>query len=194
MMIDLDIPTDSPPQTNTLLHWMQTGLTPSTTATQLNTTSGPIRAFLLENRGNATAAIAPYFGPNPPARVPLSHRYTQLLVDTSGLGEAGTEALKTAAKTGRGFDVASVLSKAGLQGKLVAGNSFNVTNGGQAVAANGTATATGRGATGTAATRTSTATGRASQTVVRGAAGGVATPGSAAFAAVALAGWVMAGL
>ena len=193
MMVDLDIPTDTPPKTSTLLHWMQTGLTPATSATQLNTTSGSSRVFLLENNANV-AAITPYFGPNPPARVPLSHRYTQLLVDTTGLSESGTEELRTAAKTGRGFDVASVLSKAGLQGKLVAGNSFNVTNGGQAVAANGTATATGRRATGTAATRTSTATGRASQTVVRGAAGDVVKPGSAAFAAVALAGWVMAGL
>jgi hypothetical protein len=134
MMIDLDIPTNNPPQTNTLLHWMQTGLVPSHTATQLNTTTaGTIRAFLLEKKDGA-AALQPYFGPNPPARVPLSHRYTQVLVDTSGLTEDGAEALRAAAAASRrsGFEAPAVLAQAGLEGKVVAGNFYNVTNPGPA--------------------------------------------------------------
>src|SRR5690606_33239251 len=110
MMIDLDIPTDNPPATDTLLHWMQTGLTPAATATQLNTAMGVINAFLLENSSN-TAPVVPYFGPNPPARIPLSHRYTQILVDTSDITEEGMQALQMAAMTLRGFDTESVLSQ-----------------------------------------------------------------------------------
>ncbi|KXX81764.1 CEN-like protein 1 [Madurella mycetomatis] len=138
MMIDLDIPTDNPPATDTLLHWMQTGLTPATTATQLNTTMGVMSAFLLEN-SSSTAPVVPYFGPNPPARIPLSHRYTQILVDTSDITEEGMQALQMAAMTLRGFDTESVLSQAGLEGMIVAGNSFNVTNPGP-VGAQGTGT------------------------------------------------------
>ena len=188
-MIDLDIPTDTPPQTNTLLHWMQTGLTPSTTQTQLNTTSGTIRAFLLENRTNASA-VAPYFGPNPPARVPLTHRYTQILVDTTALTEQGAQALRTAAATRVGFDAAAVLARAGLQGGVVAGNSFNVTNPGPALAANAsssTATAAATGA-GTAATGTG-----ASQTVVPGG-GAVFRPGTALVGGLVGVGVLMMGL
>ena len=125
-MIDLDIPTNTS-TTNTLLHWMQTGLTPATTATMLNTTSGQNMVFLLQNTTQATPA-APYIGPGPPARNPLSHRYTQILVDTSGLAAQSTSALEEAAKTRLGFDVMSVLTQAGLAAKVMAGNSFNVTN------------------------------------------------------------------
>lgn len=136
IMIDLDIPTNSPPKTSTLLHWMQTGLTPATSATQLNTTSGAMSAFLLENAGG-TAAAAPYIGPNPPARIPLSHRYTQILVDTSGLSAQGAKALQAAAQNRSGFDAPAVLAKAGLKAAsvVVAGNSFNVTNPGPVMAA-----------------------------------------------------------
>jgi phosphatidylethanolamine-binding protein (PEBP) family uncharacterized protein len=110
-MIDLDIPTTSPPETDTLLHWLQTDLTPSTTPTQLNTTSGAITAFLLTPSSSNTSAIAPYIGPNPPARIPLSHRYTQILVDTSGgaLSAEGTGVLTEAAGTRRGFDAEAVV-------------------------------------------------------------------------------------
>jgi hypothetical protein len=147
MMIDLDIPTANPPETDTLLHWMQTGLTPATTATQLNTTAGTIRAFLLEN-STSTAPIVPYFGPNPPARIPLSHRYTQILVDTSGITEEGMETLREAAATIRGFNAESVLRQAGLESMVVAGNSYNVTNPGPVGAqtgGNGAASGTGAG-------------------------------------------------
>jgi phosphatidylethanolamine-binding protein len=124
IMVDLDIPTNTPPQTNTLLHWMQTGLT---LAAQPSRIAGQ-SVFLLENRGNATAAAAAYIAPNPPARIPLSHRYTFILVDTSGIQAAGVSTLTTAAATRMGFNAESVLSSAGLEGRVVAGNFFNVTN------------------------------------------------------------------
>ncbi|KAK0728265.1 phosphatidylethanolamine-binding protein, partial [Lasiosphaeria miniovina] len=128
LMIDLDIPTNTPPATNTLAHWIQTGLTPATAATTLNTTRGTIQAFLLENKGN-TAAIAPYFGPSPPARIPLSHRYTQILVDTSSITAQGLQTLSTAVNASRvGFNAGTVLAQANLAGKVVAGNFYNVTN------------------------------------------------------------------
>ncbi|CAI4210361.1 unnamed protein product [Parascedosporium putredinis] len=60
LMIDLDIPTDTPGQTNTLLHWLQTGLTSSAQATSFNTTGGTAttgQVFLLQNR-QATAPLA----------------------------------------------------------------------------------------------------------------------------------------
>ncbi|KAK3995626.1 CEN-like protein 1 [Cladorrhinum sp. PSN332] len=147
LMIDLDIPTDNPPATNTLLHWMQTGLTPASTATQLNTTMGTIRAFLLEN-GTNTAPIVAYFGPNPPARVPLSHRYTQILVDTSDITDEGTQALRTAAGALRGFNAQQVLTQANLGDKVVAGNFYNVTNPGPATTPSPTTSGSGSAATG----------------------------------------------
>ncbi|KAI1746246.1 PEBP-like protein [Xylaria scruposa] len=126
LMIDLDIPTDSPPKTNTLLHWMQTGLTQSSSAVSLNTTSGSESAFEFSVSGDE--AFAPYFGPAPPARIPLSHRYTQIIVDTSDVTDAGLAALKAAAANRMGFDAQSVLTSAGLVDQVVAGNFFNVTN------------------------------------------------------------------
>jgi phosphatidylethanolamine-binding protein (PEBP) family uncharacterized protein len=130
IMIDLDIPTNTS-KTNTLLHWMQTGLTPATSATMLNTTSGQNMVFLLQN-STKTAPAAPYIAPGPPAQNPLSHRYTQILIDTSGLTTQSTSALETAAKTRLGFEAMTVLMQAGLDSKVVAGNSFNVTNPGPA--------------------------------------------------------------
>ncbi|KAL2197555.1 phosphatidylethanolamine-binding protein [Corynascus similis CBS 632.67] len=210
MMVDLDIPTDAPPKTDTLLHWMQIGLVPSPTPTQLNTTSGPVRVFLLETppsspsdgttEGNRTGnnrdsiiggaeskaeaeAIVPYFGPSPPARVPLSHRYTQILVDTSALTETGTEALRQAAETSmRGFNTSAALAAAGLDEArvVVAGNSFNVTNPGPAAANNATGGSGGSGGEsqggGEAGTETGTGEG-ARQTVLPGEAVGL-RPGS----------------
>ncbi|KAL1870807.1 hypothetical protein VTK73DRAFT_2436 [Phialemonium thermophilum] len=159
IMVDLDIPTTNPPATNTLLHWMQTGLTPALTATSLNTTSGRQSVFLLENQGN-TPALAPYIGPSPPARVPLSHRYTQILVDTSGVNTEATNALQMAAMNRQGFNAQRVLQQAGLQDKVVAGNFFVVTNPGPAQTGgssdNATSVATGTsslsGPSGTAVT------------------------------------------
>ncbi|KAK0626659.1 phosphatidylethanolamine-binding protein [Immersiella caudata] len=159
LMIDLDIPTDTPPQTNTLLHWAQTGLTPANTPTRLNTTTGQISVFLLENSTN-TAPILGYFGPNPPARIPLSHRYTQILIDTSDADADDIAEIRSAAATIRGFNALTVLTEADLEDKVVAGNFFNVTNPGPV---NGTGTPSGTGTgtgTGSGPTATPAAGGR----------------------------------
>ncbi|KAK1835845.1 PEBP-like protein [Podospora conica] len=115
-MIDLDIPTATPPQTSTLLHWLQTNLRPATTATRLRSpaTGEELSVFLLENGTAPAAPITPYFGPNPPARIPLAHRYVHLLVDTSDADAEDLEVLRERARTGRGFDVARVLEEADL--------------------------------------------------------------------------------
>lgn len=124
-MIDLDIPTNNPPATGTLLHWMQTGLTPSQTAT----TGAAGEVYVLQSNG--PAALAAYMGPAPPARVPLSHRYTHILVDTSAASQADMAVLSQAAKSRNGFSAQQVLTKANLVSKVVAGNWFNVTNAGR---------------------------------------------------------------
>ncbi|KAI1771869.1 PEBP-like protein [Hypoxylon cercidicola] len=134
IMIDLDIPTNSPPATNTLLHWMQTGLTQSTTATTL----GGTNAFLFEIPQGQTA-FAEYLGPAPPARIPLSHRYTQIVVDTSDATEDNLSVLQSAAATRMGFDALAVLTEAGLESKVLAGNFFNVTNPGPVTSSTGSA-------------------------------------------------------
>jgi hypothetical protein len=145
-MIDLDIPTNTS-TTNTLLHWMQTGLTPATSPTMLNTTNGQNMVFMLQNT-TQTAPAAPYIGPGPPARNPLSHRYTQILVDTSGVTAQSTNSLETAAKSRFGFDAMTVLMQAGLEAKVVAGNSFNVTNPGPVQNNNGGSFTNSTGTTG----------------------------------------------
>ncbi|OAA60485.1 Phosphatidylethanolamine-binding protein PEBP [Niveomyces insectorum RCEF 264] len=168
IMLDLDIPTNNPGQTSTLLHWMQMGLTLSGQTTRVGSNNGnngngnngnngntnnnnngngannfgtPSAAesvFLLVN-GSQQPAAAPYISPNPPARLPLSHRYTQVLVDTSGLSAQSTAmtTLMNAAKTRQGFNLAQVLQQAGLSNKVVAGNFFNVTNPGPVQNGNG---------------------------------------------------------
>jgi len=194
LMIDLDIPTNNPPATNTLLHWMQTGLTLQTQATRV----GAQNVFLLENRGNATAAAAPYIAPNPPARIPLSHRYTFLLVDTSGLQAQASSTLTSAAATRQGFNALQVLTQAGLGQRVIAGNFLNVTNAGPV---NATGTGGGGGGNGNgggggngAATGTGSFPGQPTSTDFSTAAGAVVAPqlmGLAALAGVAvmIAGW-----
>lgn len=124
-MVDLDIPSDQNP--HTFLHWVQTGLTPATTASAISASNGTTQAFTLSNAKN-TSAVVPYTQPDPPAQNPLSHRYTQILIDTSSLSQAGLSALQSATQTRVGFDTASALEAAGLSNNVVAGNSFNVTN------------------------------------------------------------------
>jgi phosphatidylethanolamine-binding protein len=170
IMVDMDIPTNNPPATNTLLHWMQTGFTPATTSTTLNTTNGVQQVFLL-NQGN-TAALASYLGPSPPARLPLSHRYTQILVDTSSITAQQTSTLQSAAQSRQGFNANTVLTSANLVDKVVAGNSFNVTNPGPAqnsVAGTGTGNETGStSSTGATSSTTATFRGDAGVTVPSG--------------------------
>ncbi|KAK9770144.1 putative Phosphatidylethanolamine-binding protein [Seiridium cardinale] len=170
MMIDLDIPTSRPPQTSTLLHWMQTGLVQSSTATALNTTAGAANVFALQMPG-AIAAAASYIGPAPPARTPLSHRYTQVLVDTSAASPDSMAVLMQAAQTRQGFNAEQVLTQAGLQNKVVAGNFFVVTNPGPAA---DSTTGTGTGAT---TGNSTTGTGRGTGT---GTGAGTSTTGEAA--------------
>ncbi|KAI0442638.1 PEBP-like protein [Xylaria telfairii] len=138
LMIDLDIPADSP---HTLLHWLQTGLTQSSSAVSLSTTQGTLSAFVLSVPEDE--AFAPYIGPAPPARIPLSHRYTQIVVDTSDVSEEGLAALKTAAATRLNFNAQTILTSAGLADKVVAGNFFNVTNPGPVSASSSNSTTGG---------------------------------------------------
>ncbi|KAI1438839.1 phosphatidylethanolamine-binding protein [Xylaria sp. CBS 124048] len=127
LMVDLDIPTDNPPQTDTLLHWMQTGLTQNSSAVSLNTTTGAMEVFVFSVPEDEPAS-ASYLSPMPPARIPLSHRYTEIIVDTSTVSDEGLATLKEAATNRRGFNAQGVLESAGLADKVVAGNFFNVTN------------------------------------------------------------------
>ncbi|KAK0101137.1 hypothetical protein ONS95_012881 [Cadophora gregata] len=124
MMVDPDIP----PQivggpTGELLHWMQQGLTSATTATMI----GGMMVFVLSSASNETA-FAPYFGPSPPNKVPNTHRYTQLLLDTSGSNNSLViSQLRQAAATRLNFNAVNVVRAAGVP--ILAGNSFNVSNG-----------------------------------------------------------------
>ncbi|CCF38646.1 hypothetical protein CH063_01951 [Colletotrichum higginsianum] len=136
IMVDIDVPTNQPPKTGTLLHWLQTGLMSADTPVTLNTTAGPKRVFIMQNRMNA-AALAPYLGPNPPAREPLSHRYTFVAVDHTTITQQGLMALSGAAQNRRDFNVMNGLMAAGLQDKVVAGNFFRVTNAGPVGAGQG---------------------------------------------------------
>ena len=154
VMVDLDIPADlsqnmtmaipdaqngtTQNRPNTLLHWLQTGLTSSEEAMDIDGT----QVFLLQNVGQEEP-LAEYIGPNPPAREPLSHRYTFVLVDHADIAPEGLDALAASTQERRGFDAAAVLAAAGLQEDVVAGNFYNVTNGGGA--ANGTLNGTSTG-------------------------------------------------
>lgn len=143
VMVDLDIPadlqngdaqngtetpaqngTDSQNQPNTLLHWLQTGLTSSSEAMDINGT----QVFLLQN-ADEEEPLSEYTGPSPPALEPLSHRYTFVLVDHSDIQPEGLDTLMTSSQERLGFDAEAVLAEAGLQENVVAGNFFNVTNG-----------------------------------------------------------------
>lgn len=163
LMIDMDIPTNNPPETSTLLHWMQTGLTPATASTSVNSTtaSSAMSVFLLQNTSN-TAAFAPYLGPGPPARVPLSHRYVQILVDTTNAPQTALESLQTAAQNRSGFNAEATLKAAGLDTMVIAGNFYNVTNPGPATNAAASTTIGGSSNRGSASAGTVT-TGAASR-------------------------------
>ncbi|EQB46467.1 hypothetical protein CGLO_14482 [Colletotrichum gloeosporioides Cg-14] len=128
IMVDVDIPTNNPPQTGTFLHWAQTDLTPVAQTTTVKLNDGERTIHTLTTNA---AAIADYKGPSPPARVPLTHRYIEILVDTSDITAEGTAALQALSTRG-GVQVNDVLTQAGLANKVVAGNFFTVTNPGPA--------------------------------------------------------------
>ncbi|KAL0939745.1 uncharacterized protein CTRU02_206355 [Colletotrichum truncatum] len=128
IMVDIDIPTNNPPATGTFLHWAQADLTPAASTTTVKLNDGERTIHTLTTNAQA---IAPYKGPSPPAKVPLSHRYVEILVDTSDITPEGTAALQTLSNR-LGVQVNDVLTQAGLANKVVAGNFFNVTNAGPA--------------------------------------------------------------
>lgn len=131
MMVDPDIPA-SAGSTNELLHWMQAGLTSANTTT----TVAGVQVFELVNVGNTTA-LASYIQPSPPNRAPLSHRYTQMLLNTTG-NSSIVSTLASFAQTRQNFSAVNVVKAAGLT--VLAGNSFNVTN---ATTTSGNGTSTG---------------------------------------------------
>jgi len=143
MMVDLDIPSATGGPTGTLLHWMQTDLVSADSSTTVN----GMTMFELINPGNVAAA-APYFGPSPPNRAPVTHRYTEILVDTTGLASAKAASLKAAGATRGNFSASTVVQ--GVGAKVVAGNFFQVTSpdavaGGAGISGNGTFTGSGNG-------------------------------------------------
>jgi hypothetical protein len=147
MMVDPDLP-PSTGSTNELLHWMQAGLTSSDTVT----TVAGVQVHELVNTANEPA-LASYIQPSPPNRAPLSHRYTQLLLNTTGNSSVLTT-LQTFAKTRTNFSAVDVVRSAGLT--VLFGNSFNVTNSGSNSTAQANATSTTARPTGTGTSTNST--------------------------------------
>jgi hypothetical protein len=156
MMVDSDIPPQTAGgATSELLHWMQSGLVSSNTST----TIGGMEFFELVNPSNTTP-IASYIQPSPPNESPLSHRYTQLLLNTTG----NPRALSTLAKFGMtrtNFSAVNVVNSAGLT--VLMGNSFNVTAATNTTASDGSSS--GNGTTSAAVTKTTTKAGGAESTV-----------------------------
>ena len=135
-MVDFDIPPSTPGgPTAQRLHWLQSGFVSSNTST---TVAGQqIYALMVVNN---VSAFAPYNGPQPPARVPYSHRYTQFLLNTTGNTEA-LLVLSAAGQTRTNFSAIDMVTRAGLT--VLAGNWFNVTNSSPSVSAAPSGTDTG---------------------------------------------------
>ncbi|KAI9650386.1 hypothetical protein NHQ30_000400 [Ciborinia camelliae] len=122
MMVDPDIPpATAGGNTSQFLHWMQAGLKSANTTT----TIGGQKIYELINVKN-TPAFATYLQPNPPNIAPTTHRYTQLLFNTTGM-DASLAVLKTSGKNRGNFDTADVVKNAKL--KVLMGNSFDVSFG-----------------------------------------------------------------
>jgi phosphatidylethanolamine-binding protein (PEBP) family uncharacterized protein len=148
MMVDPDVPMGNG-STVEFLHWMQSGFTSASVATQI----GGQTVFKLELASN-TSALAAYVQPGPPPQVPFTHRYVQMLLNTTGQDGNLTELAKFAANRG-GFDANKVVQTTGFE--ILMGNSFNVT------ADTTTATnSTGAAATTTGAAKGTKSTGNAS--------------------------------
>jgi phosphatidylethanolamine-binding protein len=99
---------------------MQSGLVSANNATFI----GGVRMFELINPTN-TSALATYIQPSPPNKSPNTHRYTQMLLNTTGNSSA-LSTLSTFAKTRSGFSAVNVVKSSGLN--VLFGNSFDVTN------------------------------------------------------------------
>jgi phosphatidylethanolamine-binding protein (PEBP) family uncharacterized protein len=140
ILADPDIPgapTDS--KTGQFLHWIQAGLESSSTST---TVAGQT-IFELQTPANVSA-FAPYIQPSPPNRALTTHRYIELLVNTTG-DSAALKTLMTAGATRTNFSALAVVNAAGKE--VLFANYFNVTNEDALAAAGGSAntTATGSG-------------------------------------------------
>ncbi|ATZ58860.1 hypothetical protein BCIN_16g05195 [Botrytis cinerea B05.10] len=134
MMVDPDIPPAKVGgDTSQFLHWMQADLTSSNTTT----TIGGQKIYELINVKN-TSAFATYLQPNPPDIAPTTHRYTQLLFNTTGMNMS-LASLQTAGKTRGNFNATNVVKSAKLT--VLMGNSFDVSFGDKAI--NNTGASTG---------------------------------------------------
>ncbi|KAL0941517.1 uncharacterized protein CTRU02_204280 [Colletotrichum truncatum] len=127
IMVDIDIPTENPPATDTYLHWFRTGFVQDSSPTLLSLNNGSAYSIyqFRSNHGDQ----AHYVSPAPPAKTPLRHRYVEILVDTSNIsGEAATIMGGVASLNRKGVNVEGILTQAGLIDKVVAGNWFTITN------------------------------------------------------------------
>ncbi|KAF7944509.1 hypothetical protein EAE96_010900 [Botrytis aclada] len=125
MMVDPDIPpAKTGGDTSQFLHWMQAGLTSSNTTK----TIGGQKIYELINVN--TSAFATYLQPNPPDKAPTTHRYTQLLFNTTGMNTS-LASLQMAGKTRGNFNAADVVKSAKLT--VLMGNSFDVSFGDKAI-------------------------------------------------------------
>lgn len=123
LMVDADIPpAQAGGPTTELLHWMQTDMVSAST----QTTIGGMKVYEMTNPNNVSA-LATYISPNPPNVAPTSHRYVQMLLNTTNLSASKnlTTLMKEAASRGN-FNAADVVKANGLT--VLMGNSFNVTN------------------------------------------------------------------
>ncbi|KAF5871056.1 putative phosphatidylethanolamine-binding protein pebp protein [Botrytis fragariae] len=126
MMVDPDIPpATTGGDTSQFLHWMQADLTSS----NITTTIGGQKIYELINVKN-TSAFATYLQPNPPNIAPTTHRYTQLLFNTTDMNMS-LVSLQMAGKTRGSFNAANVVKSANL--KVLMGNSFDVSFGDKAI-------------------------------------------------------------
>ncbi len=138
MMLDPDIPASTPGgPTGERLHWMQQGLV---SANSTSTIAGR-KVYQLINPGNVSA-FAAYQQPTPPYKVPYSHRYVEVLLDTTNM--PNNSVLATFAGNRSSFDAVKVINTAGVS--VLLGNWFNVTN------AQFLANGTGNGAASTTST------------------------------------------
>jgi hypothetical protein len=99
---------------------MQSGLVSANNATFI----AGVQMFELINPTN-TSALATYIQPSPPNKSPNTHRYTQMLLNTTG-NSSTLSTLTTFAKSRGNFSAVNVVKSSGLN--VLFGNSFDVTN------------------------------------------------------------------
>ncbi|RDW89112.1 hypothetical protein BP6252_01144 [Coleophoma cylindrospora] len=123
LMVDADIPpAQAGGPTTELLHWMQTDMVSASE----QTTIGGMKVYEMTVPTNVSA-LASYIAPNPPNKAPTSHRYIQMLLNTTDLSASMnlTTLMKEAASRGN-FNAEQLVKANGLT--VLMGNSFNVTN------------------------------------------------------------------